>query len=181
MKKTQEEISKERQEKINATLDSFNVQLKQLAKQKVTLLSKLADARRLGLAKQEQQARALLGNCLAQEKRVLGMQMQMELAVQQRDLSNLEQSFLDVVSDMSNEISSNVTKSKIKKSKKKYLKSIYNASQQNDRMDEMLRMGDVALTAEADMGKFNEFDDEIDKMLEEVEGQGQASMSKTRF
>ncbi len=166
---TKEEQAKARQKKINDTLKGFDLQLIQLGKKKQSLLDKVLEAKRLGLKQQEQQARGLLGNCLAQEKRVLGMQMQLELAVESRDLSNLEQSFIECVNDMSVEISSNVTKFGAKKAKKNYMKTLYKINEQNTRMDDLLDAGDYAIVANTSSGQFSKFDDEIDSLVEEAE------------
>lgn len=165
-KKTREQIAAERQQKLNDTLNNFQIQLVKLGKQKSYLLAKLSEAKRNGLKAQEQQARGLLRNCLAHEKRVLGMQMQLDLAVQSRDLSNLQQSFLECVGTMADEIDGNVTKSTIKKSKKKYVKSLFNLNKQNERMDDFLQEGDYAMAISSNADDSTEFDEEIDGMLE---------------
>ena len=166
VKKTSEQIAAERQQKINDTLNAFQIQLVKLGKQKSYLLGKMNEARRNGLKTQEQQARGLLRNCLAHEKRVLGMQMQLDLAVQSRDLSNLQQSFLECVGTMADEIDGNVTKSDVKKSKKKYVKSLFNLSKQNERMDDFLQEGDYAMAISSNSNDSTEFDEEIDRMME---------------
>ena len=62
VKKTPEQIAAERQQKINDTLNSFQIQLVKLGKQKSYLLGKLSEAKRNGLKAQEQEARGLLRN-----------------------------------------------------------------------------------------------------------------------
>ena len=94
------------------------------------------------------------------------MQMQLDLAVQSRDLSNLQQSFLECVGTMADEIDGNVTKSTIKKSKKKYVKSLFNLNKQNERMDDFLQEGDYAMAISSNADDSTEFDEEIDGMLE---------------
>lgn len=173
VKKTPEQLALERQEKINETLNSFQVQLVKLNKQKFGLLGKMNEARKLGLKAQEQQARGLLRNCLAQEKRVLGMQMQMELAIQSRDLSNLQQAFLTCVGTMADEIENNVTQKDVKKNKKKYLKSLFKVQQQNERMDDFLAEGDYAMAISTNTNDNASFDEEIDGMLQNLEGSGE--------
>lgn len=169
VKKTPEQLAAERQQKINNTLNSFQIQLVKLGKQKSYLLGKMSEARRNGLKAQEQQARGLLRNCLAHEKRVLGMQMQLDLAVQSRDLSNLQQAFLECVGTMADEIDGNVTKSTVKKSKKKYVKSLFNLGKQNERMDDFLQEGDYAMAISSGTNDSTEFDEEIDGMLENLD------------
>ncbi len=169
VKKTPEQIAAERQQKINDTLNSFQIQLVKLGKQKSYLLGKLSEAKRNGLKAQEQQARGLLRNCLAHEKRVLGMQMQLDLAVQSRDLSNLQQAFLECVGTMADEIDGNVTKSDVKKNKKKYVKSLFNLGKQNERMDDFLQEGDYAMAISSNTNDSTEFDEEIDGMLENLD------------
>ena len=169
VKKTPEQIAAERQQKINDTLNSFQIQLVKLGKQKSYLLGKLSEAKRNGLKAQEQQARGLLRNCLAHEKRVLGMQMQLDLAVQSRDLSNLQQAFLECVGTMADEIDGNVTKSDVKKNKKKDVKSLFNLGKQNERMDDFLQEGDYAMAISSNTNDSTEFDEEIDGMLENLD------------
>ena len=48
-KKTREQIAAERQQKINDTLNNFQIQLVKLGKQKSYLLAKLSEAKRNGL------------------------------------------------------------------------------------------------------------------------------------
>ena len=151
-----------------ARMQEGALSLMQMAKTSCAV-AKLNEAKNLGLKVQEQQARGLLRNCLSQEKRVLGMQMQLELAVQSRDLSNLQQAFLTCVGNMADEIESNVTVKNVKKNKKKYIKSLFRVKEQNERMDEFLQEGDYAMAISTNSNESVEFDEEIDDMLENLE------------
>ena len=166
---TPEELEAARQEKIDKVLSNFSIQLKKLDNNKRFLTGKVVEAKRLGLKQEEQKARMLLGKCLGQIHRTLGMQMSLELMVQDRDLSNLQEAFLNCLDGISDEIEGNVSKATAKKAKKKYLKAIYNVNQQNNRIDDVLETGDFAMNAQAEGGVYDKFDDEINSLVSEEE------------
>lgn len=171
----------ERQEKIDKVLTNFSVQLRKLDKTKQFLVGKVVEAKKLNLKNEEQKARNLLGNCLGQIHRTLGMQMQLELFIQERDLSNLSQSFLECLGSIADEVENNVSKSTAKKAKKRYMKTMYNLSEQKGRIDDILDDGDRAMQYDADSGKYEKFEDEIDSLVTEEEQRGYSDPLKTRY
>ena len=180
-KLTQAEIEAQREEKINATFTKFSVQLRQLEKQKQFLVGKVVEAKKKGLKNEELKARTLLGKNLSQTKRTEGMQMQLELLLQDRNLSNLQQSFMECMGDISSEIEGNVDKKTAKKTKKNYLKALFNINEQNKRTDDLLDAGEAAFEYQANDGQYSKFDDEIDSLITEEELKGYSDPSKMRY
>lgn len=180
-KLTKAEIEAQRQEKIDKTLAEFTVQLRKLNITKQNLVGKVVECRKRGLKQEEQKAKMLLGKCLSQEHRVLSMQMQAELFIQDRDLSNLAQSFLECLDGIADEVEDNVSKSTAKKAKKNYLKTLFNLNRQNERIDDVLDSADFAMEADAATGKYEKFDEEIDSLISEEELKGYSDPFKTRY
>lgn len=178
-KLTEEERERLREERIQQTSDRLKLQVMQLEKKKQVLLKKVLDARRMGLKEQEAQARSILKKCLVSEKRANGMLMTLELAVETRDLADLNYQFLESIGAISEDIRVSAKKSDAKKAEKKYLKAIYGAKQQTEDLDAMLEAGDYA-SAIADDDVGSEFDKEISELVDFAES-GVSSAGKMKF
>ena len=100
-KMSKEEAAAQREKRINETADKLHAQVITIGKQKQVLIGKVVEAKRKGLPVQEKQARGLLKKCLAAEKRTSGMLMTLELAVQSRDLADLNRQFIECIGDLS--------------------------------------------------------------------------------
>ena len=87
--KSAEQIEQEREERIERVSTQIRTQLISMNKKKDSLVFQVVEAKRRGLPAQEKQARGLLSRCLASIKRIDGMLMTIELAVQSRDLAKL--------------------------------------------------------------------------------------------
>ena len=127
------------------------------------------EARTKGLKEQEAQARGLVKQTMAAIKRANGMLMTLELAIESRDLAELNVNFLESIGSLSDDIlgsGKTMSKSRIKRIGDKFLVSQYAADKQRKQMDEMLAIGDYASLVSSDSGQYSEFDDEIDSMLE---------------
>ena len=168
-KKNKELSAAEREKKILDTADKLKVQVLTMENKKSVLLDKVLEAKEKGLEQQEQQARGLLRRYLASQKRAQGMLMTLELAIQSRDLAELNHQFLECLGDLSDEISSSVKKSNAKKAEKKYLRSLYANKKQVEELDKMLEVGDYASVASIDQDKYEEFDSEIDALVAQKE------------
>lgn len=171
-KKTPEELKKERDAKISATSTKLKQQILFLEKKKDIALSKVVEAKKKGLKDQEMQARGHLKQVMASIKRENGMLMTLELAIEARDLAELNTNFLESVGTLSDEIiSSGKTNSaaKTKKISDKFMRAVYESNQQKDRIDGMLAVGDYAAVMGQDSDQYSEFDDEIDGMVDNFE------------
>lgn len=175
--KSEQEIEREREERIKATSDRIKVQLITMNNKKDALLSNILSARQKGLKAQEQQARGVLARYLASIKRSEGMLLTLELAVQTRDLAKLNYDFLQCIGDLSEDISQSTQKFNAKKTEEKYTKALYNSSKQLDEIDTFLEMGDYAAAVSADTNSYSEFNEEIDTLIENAEN---AAMSGTQ-
>jgi len=169
IKKSSEELEREREARINTVADKLKVQMLTMEQKKDILLGKVVEARQKGLKSQEEQARGLLRKCLATHKQASGMLMTLELAVQSRDLAILNNQFLECIGTLSEDIQFAAGKSNAKKASKKYLKALYVSKKQSDELNEMLEAGDYATVAALDGDKFAEFDEEIDSLIELAE------------
>ena len=168
-KKNKAEVEAEREKRINETADKLKVQILTMENKKTVLLDKVLEARNKGLEQQEQQARSLLRKCMAGQKQANAMLMTLELAIQSRDLADLNRQFLDCLGALSDQINVSAKKSNAKKTEKKYLRSVYANKKQMDELDKMLEVGDYASVASVDQDKFEEFNGEIDALVEQAE------------
>ena len=160
--------AEQREKRISETSEKLRAQILTIGRQKQVLVSKVVEAKRKGLTVQEKQARGLLGRCLAAEKRTNGMLMTLELAVQSRDLADLNRQFIEAIGDLSSEIDFSSDKTDVKGAEKKYLHAVYSAQKKTKELDEMLEVGDYAAAVEAE-GSFEGFDEEIDSLITDAE------------
>ena len=171
-KKTQEEIRKETREKAVNTSTDLSMQIMTLTKKKDIFQSKMIEARRKGLKEQEAQARGLLKQTMASIKRVQGMLMTLELAMESRDLAELNVRCLDAIGTLSQDIigsSQQTSAGKAKKINETYLRARYESAKQAETIDGMLAVGEYASVAAQDDSLYSEFDDEIDGMIEDAD------------
>ena len=183
-KKSKEELAAEREERVQATQKNLKIQISAMEKKRELLLSKVLEARQKGLPNQESQARGLLRQCLASQKQANAMLMTLELAIQSRDLANLNQQFVECIGALSDDIVFASKKTNTKKAEKKYLHSVYAFQQQTEKINGMLEMGDYAAAASVGGDRFTEFDEEIDGMIESAElgvVELQTPISKNKF
>ncbi|MBQ8429646.1 MAG: hypothetical protein IJX30_06080 [Clostridia bacterium] len=171
-KKSPEELRKEREAKITSTSNSLRLQIVTLEKKKDILLRKVMEARQKGLKEQEQQARSLLKQTMAAIKRENGMLMTLELAIESRDLAQLNSNFLESIGALSDDILSSGkinSEANTKRIGNKFLRAVYESNQQKERIDDMLAIGEYSSVINQDGEQYSEFDDEIDGLLEGVE------------
>lgn len=171
-KKSREELKKEREEKIAATSNSLKLQIVALEKKRDGLFKRVVEARQKGLAEQEQQARGLLKQAMAAIKREQGMLMTLELAVESRDLAQINMNFLDSIAALSDDIISSSKKTDASQARRvgeKYMRALYETGQQKERIDEMLSVGEFSSVFGDDSDKYAEFDEEIDSMIYSAE------------
>ena len=171
-KKTKEEIQKEREETIAKTSNALKLQIVTLGKKKDAVLKKVIEAKQKGLKDQESQARNLLKQTMAAMKREEGMLMTLELAVESRDLAQLNMNFLNSINTLSEDIISSgqaTNDAKAKKVGDKYLRAVYEANKQKERIDDMLSIGEYSNIVSEESNSYSEFDSEIDSMVEEAE------------
>lgn len=174
--KSAEQIEQEREERIERVSTQIRTQLISMNKKKDLLVSQVVEAKRKGLPAQEKQARGLLSRCLVSIKRIDGMLMTIELAVQSRDLAKLNCEFVQCIGDLADDISASVGKTDSKKAEGKYMKALYNANHQLEQIDKLLEAGDYAATI-SDAGQDIQFEEEIDVLVKEAEN---GSFSATR-
>ena len=168
-----EEAAKERERRLGELSDKLNQQIAAIGRQKQILVGKVLEAKGKNLPAQEKQARGLLGKCLATEKRVSGMLMTLELAVQSRDLADLNRQFVECIGEISSEIDLSVDKTNVKGAEKKYMHALYKVEQQAEMLDGMLDRGDfAAATAYAEQGDgVSDYEEEIDALIENAESE----------
>ena len=172
VKKTPEEIAAEREAKIAATSKKVKMQIAELEDKKQTVIKKIVEARQKGLKEPEKQARTMLKQIMASIKRESSMLMTLELAIEARDLAQLNASFLDSIGTLSDEIlgsSEEVSEAKTKKIGDKFLRAVYESKQQKQRIDDMLEIGEYANVISEEDEQYSEFDDEIDYLVEDAE------------
>lgn len=168
-KKTEEELKKEREERIAEVQKKLKLQIVSLNKKKDSAFAKVVEARSKGLTAQEKQARGLLKQSMASCKRAEGMLMTLELAVESRDLAELNMNFLKSIGDLSDDIiSAGKNSDNVKNVENKYLKANYRMQKQKENIDEMLSVGEYASVASMGEDEYSEFDDQIDEMINDA-------------
>lgn len=186
-KKTPEEIQKEREAKIANTSNSLKLQIRNLEKKKDVLLKKVVEAKQKNLKEQEAQARSLLKQTMAAIKRENGMLMTLELAIESRDLAQLNTNFLESIGTLSDDILStgNVnSESRTTRIGDKFLRAVYESNKQKERIDDMLAVGEYANVVNSESDQYTEFDDEIDNLVENAEAHPQNTVGifdRSRF
>ena len=91
--------------------------------------------------------------------------MSLELAVQARDLSELNANFLSCIGELSDCVSADTNSVNTKKIEEKYLKSLYAQQQQTEQVDHMLSIGEFGNIASMNSDSHMELDGELDDML----------------
>ena len=168
-KKSPEEIKREREEKIRSVEKGLKLQIVQLNKKKDNAFAKVVEARNKGLTSQEKQARGLLKQTMAASKRAEGMLMTLELAMESRDLAELNTEFLKGISVLSDDIvAAGKDSANVKPVEKKYKNAMFRMEQQKDNIDQMIAVGEYSSAASVNEDEYTEFDDEIDSMLDDV-------------
>ena len=171
-KKTPEEIKSEREANIANTSKKIKISISKLETKKEIMLKKIVEARRMGLKDQERQARNLLKQIMASINREQGMLMTLELAVEARDLAELNASFMESIGTLSEEILKSdelISDKKVKKVGDKVLEAIYRSNQQKERINNMLEIGEFASAIGEEENVSPEFDDEIDALVDDME------------
>lgn len=171
-RKTPAEIQAEREAKIKDTSKSIRLQIATLEQKRETILKKVVEARQKGLKEPEIQARNMLRQIMASIKRENSMLMTLELAVEARDLAQLNANFLESIGTLSDEIlgsGTKVSEAQTKKVGDKFLRAIYESNQQKERIDSMLEIGEYGSVLAQDSDSYSEFDDEIDYLVENAE------------
>ena len=168
-KKTPEELRAERENKIKEVQKGLKLQIVQLNKKKDNAFAKVVEARNKGLSSQEKQARGLLKQAMAAGKRAEGMLMTLELAMESRDLAELNTEFLKGISVLSDDIvSASKGSANVKQVEEKYKKAMFKMEKQKENIDEMIAVGEYSSAVSVNEDEYTEFDDEIDSMLDDV-------------
>ena len=169
VKKSPEELKREREEKIKNVEKGLKLQIVQLNKKKDSAFAKVVEARNKGLTSQEKQARGLLKQTMAASKRAEGMLMTLELAMESRDLAELNTEFLKGISVLSDDIvAAGKNSANVKQVEEKYKKAMFKMEKQKDNIDEMIAVGEYSSAVSVNEDEYTEFDDEIDSMLDDV-------------
>ncbi|MDE6666912.1 MAG: hypothetical protein K2K38_01025 [Clostridia bacterium] len=181
-KKTKEEIETERRARIEKVTKDLKLQVVTLTKKRDAAFAMVLEARQKGLEAQEKQARGLLKQTMAACKRAEGMLMTMELAVQSRDLAELNQNFLNSIGILSEDIiSASRHTANIKQVENKYMHAMYETERQKENIDRMLSVGEYSAAASIGQDDYSEFDSEIDSMLDEAALFASATGDRTKL
>jgi len=173
--KTPEEIKKEREEKTIKTTKLIKTQISQLERKKENLIAKAVEARSLNLPQNEEEIKKSLKATMASIKKEQSMLLSLELAVENRDLAEINLNFLELVGDLSEDIIDSGKKTSAKKAnkvKERYTRAMFVANQQqvqNDQIIDTIANSSLAASIGDETNKYSEFDDEIDKMIDNAE------------
>ena len=168
-KKSQEEIKRERDEKIASVAENLRLQVLAISKKTDMAVRKVKEAQMKGLPDQEKQARNQARQFLASKKRAEGMLMSLELAVQARDLSELNATFLTCLGELSDCVVADTNSVNTKKIEDKYMRSLYAQQKQAQQVDDMLAVGEYGNIASMNADSHLELDNELDDMLSSMD------------
>ena len=159
------ELAKAREERFQAVMGRLQIQDVAIEKQKKELVDKVKAAQRNGLPSQVSTGRKLLANCLAMEKRVKGMIMNLEYSVQSRELSSLTKDFLVCLKEIGEDIRKEVALTDTK-AEKEYEKAMYALEKQTEILDSALETNNIAMTERASEEVYSkEIEEEMDMLL----------------
>ena len=167
-KKTKEQLEQEREARLDGAEKKLRLGIMSLEKSKGEFFNGMLEARRKGLKTQEQQYRATLSKCMAQLKMQEGALMTLRLARQSRDLVAAQREFVDCLGIISKDIDVNQKKTNVKKAENQYLKAKFAVSKQSEDIDNLLELDRYSEVADAETGKYSEFDSEIDSMIKDA-------------
>lgn len=165
--KRKEEQEKARQQRFQDVMNRLQVQDITIEKQKQELIKKVKLAQADGLSIQVEKGKKLLANCIATEKRIKGMIMDLEYSIQYRELSELTRSFLTCMKDIGKDICKDVALTDTK-AEKEYEKAMYALEEQTKVLDSILETADVSMSERlSDQTYSAEVEEEINKLLED--------------
>ena len=171
-----EEQEKARQQRFQDLMNRLRIQDITIEKQKQELISRVKAAQANGLSVQANKGRQLLANCLAMEKRIKGMIMDLEFSVQSRDLAELTKSFLVCLKDIGEDIRKEVAQTDTK-AEKEYEKAMYALERQTKILDSALQTTDISMSERfADAAYSKEIEEELDALV----GKKQSTLSNTQ-
>ncbi len=168
-KKTKEQLELEREQRLDNAEKRLRLGIASLEKSKVEFFNGMVEARNKNLRTQEQQYRATLGKCMAQIKMQTGTLMTLRLARQSRDLVKAQREFVECLGLISEDIVGDQKKTNVKKAENQYLKAKYAVDKQSENIDSLLDLDRYSDIADAESGKYSEFDSEIDDMLKDAD------------
>ena len=95
--------------------------------------------------------------------------MTLELAMESRDLAELNTEFLKGISVLSDDIvSASKDSANVKQVERKYKDAMFKMERQKENIDEMIAVGEYSSAVSVNEDEYTEFDDEIDSMLGDV-------------
>ena len=116
------------------------------------------------------------------------MFLQLELAVESRDLVRMNAEFYECIGNLADDILSTGVannEAKTKRVNEKYKRAIFESNNQKERMDSFLAEGNTAAAIGMEGSSYTEFDEEIDSMLDNMQyssaGYVNNTPTKTRF
>lgn len=175
------ELAKLRAERIEATQTQLKQQIMKLEKLKTQHFMMVMQARQEGLESQEEQARGLLRRTLATLKQAKGMLMTIDIAMQSRDLAMMGSQFLECIGAISDDIFAATGKTNVKKAEDKYVKAMYRSNQNTQQIDHMLEIGQYTAAANIGVNQSDEFDGEIDNMIQLAENASSRTQNRSKL
>ncbi len=180
-KKSEAELNAEREAKYNNIMNRLRVQLLSMEKQKASAATKVVRAQQQGLSAQVETGKKMMRRCLAIEKRINGMIMNLEYAMQSREIAMISKGFLECMGEIGADISGVVDKTDAKKASKQYEKAMFKLEKQTNDIDTMLEMSDASLEHSLAGEQYSAaYDEEIDALIKQAEG-GEGMASQYNF
>lgn len=175
-KKSEAELNAEREAKYNSLMNKLRVQLLSMEKQKTSAAAKVVRAQQQGLSAQVETGKKMMRRCLVMEKRINGMIMNLEYAMQSREIAMISKGFLECMAEIGADISGVVDKTDAKTASKQYEKAMFKLERQTTDIDTVLDMTEASFEHSAAGEQYSAaVDEEIDSLIKQAESGGMTS------
>ena len=160
----------EREQQLDNAEAKMKKSIANLESLKKTYFMGLMQARQKKLALQEKRYRGALARCIAQIHMQEGALMDLQLMRTNKDFSESQSLFMDSVMMISNDIERNYKKTDVKKVENARMKINFTVGKQEEDLERVLRTGEMTDDMFNDNERYQEYGNEIDSMIESVEG-----------
>ena len=168
-KKKQKLTEEEKEQRLDALEQRITKSIKKLEGIKQNYFAGMMQARQKKLPAQEKQFRASLARCIAQIHMQEGTLMSLQLQRQNKEFSSNQADFMNSINMISEDIDYNYGRTNLKKVEKSMAKSKFILKKQEEDLDKVLELDQISNIEDAESGRYQSYNDEIDGMIEGYE------------
>ena len=168
-KKKPKLTEEEKEERLDKLEERMSKSIKKLEVLRGNYFNGMMQAREKKLPNQEKQFRASLARCIAQIHMQEGTLMSLQLARQNKEFSANQSDFMGAIMQISEDIEYNFDQTNVKKAEKAMLKSKFVLKKQEEQLDQFLELDQYSNIQDAESGRYHDYQNEIDSMIEGYE------------